>query len=256
MVQRKLIVVFMFFALVVCPAISNAAIITYSGQDNGVSIGGPYTNSAAAQSSFVTAAALLGTLNTITFENQTVGFVENTSFTVASGVSVSLITGGLNFGNGDSGISDISFGNQYGFNTTLNGSKWLGFPGYPEGKATFSFATPTNSFGMYLTGLQNGFNSTLTISFDDGSSQTLDLLPVTTEGGAEYFGFTDANAFSSITITNVGIVNSDGSPSIDLWGIDDITYNGPSTSAPEPATMLLLGFGLMGLAGVRRKFKK
>ena len=38
--------------------------------------------------------------------------------------------------------------------------------------------------------------------------------------------------------------------------ISHISMHGTSTSVPEPGTMFLLGTGLVGLAGLRRRFKK
>jgi hypothetical protein len=42
----------------------------------------------------------------------------------------------------------------------------------------------------------------------------------------------------------------------DAWGVEIETSTLRVSNVPEPTTMLLLGLGLIGLAGVRRKIKK
>lgn len=213
---------------------AHATISIYSGQDNAAPTTGPFPNSAAAQASFLAAASGHGPTQTITYENLATGYYSP----IAAGPGVSIGLTGPNFGSGFSGISNVTSGNLYGFNTTSGGSQWLGAPG---GSATFTFAMPTYSFGTFLTGLQTSFSGTdgLQITFNDGTAQLLTPL-INTDGGAQYFGFTTTSPFTSVTLTNL---------TNDAWGIDDTTFNGRAFSVPEPGSLGLLGFGalLMGV---------
>jgi hypothetical protein len=95
---------------------------------------------------------------------------------------------------------------------------------------------PAHSFGAFYTGLQTVFTTPahpLQISFNDGTNQLL-TLPVTVNGGAEYFGFTDTAAFSKFTIS--GINN-------DAWGLDHVSFNSTAAGVPGP----IVGAGLPGV---------
>ena len=216
-----------------------AAIVTYSGQDDGSSTSGPWPLSSAAQASFDAAAIGYGSLTPQTYESATVG---SFSPIVLPGVTITLT--GTDLGDSYSGISDFTQGNLYGFNVTPGGSQFLGVS---TDTATFTFSSPTHSFGTWMLGLQTVFSDTdgVQITFNDGSSELL-TPPINVNGGAQYFGFTDTSAFTSVTINNIY--------DEDYWGIDDTTFN---TSAlmgvPEPATLALFGSVLAGLALARRR---
>jgi hypothetical protein len=98
------------------------------------------------------------------------------------------------------------------------------------GIVTFNNTVPTHSFGFFLTGIQAGTGTT-TVTFNDGANQSLTIVN-NINGGAQYFGFTDTDPFSSVTITHGG----------DIWGIDVVRFN--VSAVPGPVA----GAGLPGLA--------
>jgi hypothetical protein len=215
---------------------ASASITTYSGQDDGSSTAGPAPNSAAAQTAFFAGAG--GPLSTETFESQALG--NPGTLSAAGGATVTWSS--PNFGDGFTGVSTTTLGNLYGYDTTNSGrGQWLGFAG---GSATWTFGSGVNAFGMWMTGLQTVFTSSLTVAFNDGSSQSFNL-PVDVNGGAQFWGLHDDRTFASVSISNT---------SNDAWGVDDVSYGGGG-GVPEPAAWALMigGFGLAGAALRRRR---
>jgi len=85
------------------------------------------------------------------------------------------------------------------------------------------------------------------VTFNDGSAEVLSITKTDNTGGALFFGFTDfGKSFTSVTY-NPGATDT----TRDIWGIDDARFS--LAAVPEPASLLLLGSGLLGLAAIRRR---
>jgi hypothetical protein len=216
----------------------------FAGADLGVLPGSPSgPNSTAAAASFDAAAALLGNVSIITFESAPLGSF--TSLTVAPGVTIS----GTNIDGTNHSINDTfdaSFPSLDGYNTTPGGSNFVEEMG---GALVFTFATPIQFFGAFLSGVQDFVQDTYT--FSDGSSETVDVPETGTSssvGELAFVGFTDAGkSITSVTINA-------GTNGFDDIGVDDVRYQSSplSSPVPEPGSVALLLTACLVALGVRR----
>ena len=234
--------------LSVCAHPVSAAIITYIGEDLILTANPPavHPNSSAAAANFDAAVAGIGGASIITFEGAPVGSFSN--LTVAPGVSIS----GTDANGANQQILNAtnspSYPSAVGFNTTSGGNAFVAIQG---GTLTFTFATPVQFFGAYLSGVQTSYFPDKLV-FSDGTSQSITPAGVgTSTNVAElaFIGFTDTGKLiSSITI-NTGSFSTGA----DFIGIDDVRI---PTSTPEPSSWALMLIGCAGIGLSRQRRQK
>ena len=214
----KSLTIFGLLVLLATPSLATESLsaLPIYGIDPGAGPADPRPNSDAAAVSFAGVAGALGTVMTIDFEDQPLGsFVTLPVFPgVVAELSGTTSEGGVLL---DNSVTP----ERLGYNTTSAGLKHVGvWPTFDIGTCflRFSFSTPVQAFGTYVTGLGTA-NGDLVVQYMHGGSQSI---PVSgdSSGGVLYFGFVEPGAaIASVTLRLNGVIDTR-----DIFAVDDVSF--------------------------------